>query len=200
MLTTTATKILPAPMPPLQLGTGASPYGIYLEYAIVPVSIPSERAGYMSKAIKPARLRLELSAKSRAEEHAQRLVVLLFDLRCKSPLRKGKRGYHLPPRHVAHRCQRRHIFLGEALEAEVMALEPYFIHTQIERLKNKDDTMFYEHAQSEAMVITDTEPLDGVDCNNDVLGYVTLGVDTTTIKNGTANRPTGEAISSASSS
>ena len=92
------------------------------------------------------------------------------------------------------------IFFDEALEAEIMALEPYVNHTQIERLKNSDDTIFYEHAQSGAMVTVDTEPLDGVDYKNGVLGYVTLGVDTTTIKNGTTASPLGEAINSTSSS
>lgn len=83
------------------------------------------------------------------------------------------------------------IFFAEELEQEIMALEPYVSHTEIDRLTNDGDGIFAEVIQAGAMANVDTEPLDGVDYKNGVLAYITLGIDTTTIKNGTTVSPTG---------
>lgn len=88
------------------------------------------------------------------------------------------------------------IFFDEALEQEIMALEPYVSHTEIDRLVNDDDGIYTTESTSKlslqrrrddfrgalfadtwiagAMTLLDTEPLDGVDYKNGVLGYITL--------------------------
>ncbi|KAL9528556.1 hypothetical protein SMMN14_07729 [Sphaerulina musiva] len=88
------------------------------------------------------------------------------------------------------------IFIDEPLSAQIMAMEPYASHTEIERLKNSGDGIYAQQAQSGAMPFVDTEPLDGVDYANGVLGYITLAIDTTTIKNGTSQPPNGFPINS----
>lgn len=81
------------------------------------------------------------------------------------------------------------IFIDEALEQEIMALEPYVSHTEIDRLVNDDDGIYTTESTTGAMTLLDTEPLDGVDYKNGVLGYITLGVDATKTKNGTTVDP-----------
>ncbi|CAI7610001.1 unnamed protein product [Penicillium bialowiezense] len=76
------------------------------------------------------------------------------------------------------------IFIDEALEDEIMALEPYASHTQIERVPNDVDGIYTTESMTGAMTLLDTEPLDGVDYRNGVIGYITLGVDPSSIKNG----------------
>lgn len=91
------------------------------------------------------------------------------------------------------------IFIDEPLSAQIMAMEPYASHTEIERLKNSGDGIYAQQAQctclsreesssavratkkltrqlflAGAMPFVDTEPLDGVDYANGVLGYITL--------------------------
>ncbi|CAK3935353.1 aromatic compound dioxygenase [Lecanosticta acicola] len=83
------------------------------------------------------------------------------------------------------------IFFAEELEREIMALEPYSSHTEIERTTNVGDGIFAQVVNSGAMANVDTEPLDGVDYKNGVLAYITLGIETTTIKNGTTASPIG---------
>ncbi|EYE90854.1 intradiol ring-cleavage dioxygenase [Aspergillus ruber CBS 135680] len=77
------------------------------------------------------------------------------------------------------------IFIDEKLEQEIMALEPYASHTEIERVKNLDDGIYTTESNTGAMTILDTEPLDGVDYMNGVVGYITLGIQQTHIRNGT---------------
>ncbi|TVY19351.1 hypothetical protein LARI1_G003574, partial [Lachnellula arida] len=76
------------------------------------------------------------------------------------------------------------IFIDEALEQEIMAVEPYASHTQISRYTNAEDGIYSTESVTGAMTVLDTEPLDGVDYKNGVLGYITLGVDTTEIRDG----------------
>ncbi|KAJ5385697.1 hypothetical protein N7509_008238 [Penicillium cosmopolitanum] len=76
------------------------------------------------------------------------------------------------------------IFIDETLEKEIMAIEPYASHTQIERVPNDIDGIYTTESITGAMTLLDTEPLDGVDYRNGVIGYITLGVDPSSIKNG----------------
>ena len=84
-----------------------------------------------------------------------------------------------------------------------MAVEPYSQHVEIDRVQNDVDGIYAEQALGEfsfapilrvvilmeviagVMNYADVEPLDGVDMKNGVLAYIALGIDTTTIKNGT---------------
>lgn len=91
------------------------------------------------------------------------------------------------------------IFADETISQEIMALEPYASHTQIERVKNDADGIYTHESASKyltkdlisslslspklatnfrisagAMTVMDTEPLDGVDNKNGVFGYITL--------------------------
>lgn len=84
------------------------------------------------------------------------------------------------------------IFIDEPLSAQIMALEPYVNHTEITRLANSGDSIYAEQIECEflelicygvvladailagAMSFIDTEPLDGYDYANGVLGYITL--------------------------
>ncbi|KAJ8131365.1 hypothetical protein O1611_g2262 [Lasiodiplodia mahajangana] len=70
------------------------------------------------------------------------------------------------------------LFFEEALSAQIMALEPYASHTQIERTTNDVDDIFAASSDgwNPAFSIV---PADGVDVANGMIGYITLGVDPT---------------------
>jgi protocatechuate 3,4-dioxygenase beta subunit len=74
------------------------------------------------------------------------------------------------------------LFLAEDLSAQLMALEPYAGHTAINRTTNDIDSIYATETangfNAELMVV----PMDGVDYANGIIGYATIGVDTTTKK------------------
>ncbi|KAL2690007.1 hypothetical protein Neosp_004073 [[Neocosmospora] mangrovei] len=76
------------------------------------------------------------------------------------------------------------IFIDELLTRQLMALEPYVSHTEIERVKNADDGIYNQESATGAMTLLDTEPLDGKDYTKGVFGYITLGVQMSQIRNG----------------
>ncbi|KAL3473070.1 Intradiol ring-cleavage dioxygenase [Aspergillus californicus] len=78
------------------------------------------------------------------------------------------------------------IFIDEALTERIMALEPYASHTEIQRLQNENDGIFVTESETGAMTLLDAEPLDGVDYENGVFGYITLGIQTSQIRNGSS--------------
>ncbi|RDH32748.1 Intradiol ring-cleavage dioxygenase [Aspergillus welwitschiae] len=90
------------------------------------------------------------------------------------------------------------LFFNEDVATQVMAVPPYAYHTQIPRKPVSQDGVWYEESLTGAMTIMDTEPLDGQDYANGVLGYITLGVDTTAIHNGTTENPNPSIPTSAS--
>lgn len=69
-----------------------------------------------------------------------------------------------------------------------MALEPYVSHTQINRTLNSEDSLdiFGEASAGGYSPIVNIVPADGEDVANGMIGYITMGVDTTTVLNLTA--------------
>lgn len=73
------------------------------------------------------------------------------------------------------------LYFDEALEAQIMALEPYVSHTEIERMTNAEDNLFdFSYANGYDPIIS-VVPEDGEDVENGMIGYVTIGVDTTAV-------------------
>ncbi|KAI0468322.1 Intradiol ring-cleavage dioxygenase [Xylaria cf. heliscus] len=70
------------------------------------------------------------------------------------------------------------LFFEEALSAQIMALEPYASHTQIERTTNDVDDIFAASSNGWNPAFS-VVPADGVDVANGMIGYITLGVDPT---------------------
>ncbi|KAM5367248.1 hypothetical protein ACJZ2D_010081 [Fusarium nematophilum] len=91
------------------------------------------------------------------------------------------------------------IFMDELLSRQLMALEPYVNHTEIERVENADDGIYNQESSSKwfsdfglvclrvsglgskakfclagAMTLLDTEPLGREDYAKGVFGYITL--------------------------
>lgn len=81
------------------------------------------------------------------------------------------------------------IFIPEDLSEEIMALEPYASHTEIERLQNSKDGIYLQVEESGTDSTVNYEPLDGVDVKNGVLAYVTFGVELNVTRNGTTASP-----------
>lgn len=75
------------------------------------------------------------------------------------------------------------LFFDEALEEQIMALEPYVSHTEINRTANDVDSQgIYTAAQAGGFnPVVDIAPLDGVNVENGMVGYITMGIDTTNI-------------------
>ncbi|KAF3021015.1 hypothetical protein E8E14_011067 [Neopestalotiopsis sp. 37M] len=69
------------------------------------------------------------------------------------------------------------LFFNETVSAQIMSLEPYASHTQINRTMNSVDSIFsYDGGYNPVVSVV---PADGVDIRNGMIGYITIGVDTT---------------------
>lgn len=66
------------------------------------------------------------------------------------------------------------------MSAQLMALEPYASHTQINRTTNDVDDIYAGETANGWDPSLQLVPMDGVDISNGVIGYVTVGVDTAT--------------------
>lgn len=64
-----------------------------------------------------------------------------------------------------------------------MALEPYVSHTQINRTTNAKDTLISGSFEDGYSPIISVVPADGKDIKNGMIGYITIGVDTSAIEN-----------------
>lgn len=75
------------------------------------------------------------------------------------------------------------LFFTEELEEQIMALEPYASHTQINRTLNSEDSMdiIGEASTGGYSPIVNIIPADGEDVANGMIGYITMGVDTTSV-------------------
>lgn len=75
------------------------------------------------------------------------------------------------------------LYFEEDLEEQIMALEPYVSHTEINRTRNYEDSqdIFTESQVGGYNAVFDIAPLDGENVENGMVGYITMGIDTTNI-------------------
>lgn len=71
------------------------------------------------------------------------------------------------------------LFFDEELSQQIMAMEPYSQHTEIERTTNDIDSIYSGETGTGWEPIVQVEALDGVDMSNGMVGYITLGVNMT---------------------
>ncbi|KAJ5679041.1 aromatic compound dioxygenase [Penicillium macrosclerotiorum] len=74
------------------------------------------------------------------------------------------------------------LYFAEDLEEEIMAMEPYVSHTQINRTTNAQDSVFSQDTDGGYNPVISVVPADGKDVKNGMIGYITIGVDTTAIE------------------
>ncbi|KAI8170060.1 hypothetical protein K4K49_005442 [Colletotrichum sp. SAR 10_70] len=76
------------------------------------------------------------------------------------------------------------IYFDEDVSAQIMALEPYVSHTQINRTKNVEDSqsLFDQSTVGGYSPIIEVVPLDGENIENGMVGYITMGVDTSALE------------------
>lgn len=72
------------------------------------------------------------------------------------------------------------VFINETISAQLMALEPYASHTTINRTTNDIDSIFAAEIANGFDPNLQIVPLDGENIENGVVGYITIGVDTST--------------------
>lgn len=63
-----------------------------------------------------------------------------------------------------------------------MSMEPYVSHTQINRTTNAEDTVFPEDLEGGYNPVVSVVPVDEDDLSKGLIGYITIGVDTTAIE------------------
>lgn len=73
------------------------------------------------------------------------------------------------------------LYIADDIAEELMALEPYVSHTAINRTTNAVDGIFESNTLGGYNPIIDLVAADGVDMANGVIGYITMGVDTSNI-------------------
>lgn len=61
----------------------------------------------------------------------------------------------------------------------IMAQEPYVGHTAINRTTNSEDSVYYQGFSNGYSPVIDIVAADGVDITNGMIGYITIGIDTT---------------------
>lgn len=71
------------------------------------------------------------------------------------------------------------LYFDEALEEQIMALEPYSTHTEINRTTNADDTVYPEDTENGYNPVISIVAADGVNVENGMIGYITMTIDTT---------------------
>ncbi|KAL2694896.1 hypothetical protein Neosp_001485 [[Neocosmospora] mangrovei] len=70
------------------------------------------------------------------------------------------------------------LYFDEATSNQLMALEPYASHTEINRTTNDVDWVYASGFENGYNPVVDVVPLDGKDIRNGVIGYITMGIDT----------------------
>ena len=76
------------------------------------------------------------------------------------------------------------LYFNESISETLMASEPYVSHTQINRTTNAVDSIFSDGFSGGCNPVISVVAADGVDVKNGVIGYITIGVDTTAIETG----------------
>ncbi|KAJ5685842.1 hypothetical protein N7536_008461 [Penicillium majusculum] len=74
------------------------------------------------------------------------------------------------------------LYFEEELEKKVMALQPYASHTQINRTHNDVDMEFSKGETNGYNPVVSVVPVDDDDLTKGLIGYITIGVDTTAIE------------------
>ncbi|OQD66183.1 hypothetical protein PENPOL_c005G03274 [Penicillium polonicum] len=74
------------------------------------------------------------------------------------------------------------LYFQEDLEKKVMALQPYASHTQINRTRNDVDMEFSKGEVNGYNPVVSVVPVDDDDLTKGLIGYITIGVDTTAIQ------------------
>jgi hypothetical protein len=70
------------------------------------------------------------------------------------------------------------LYFNESLSETIMALEPYVSHTQINRTTNDEDSVYYQGFYNDYNPVIDVVAADGEDVTQGMIGYITIGVDT----------------------
>lgn len=74
------------------------------------------------------------------------------------------------------------LYFDEEVEQQIMALEPYTLHTEINRTLNSEDTIFSNGFVGGYDPVVNIVPMDGEDVTKGVIGYITMGVNTSAIE------------------
>ncbi|KAJ5557419.1 hypothetical protein N7494_001334 [Penicillium frequentans] len=74
------------------------------------------------------------------------------------------------------------LYFQEALEEKIMAMEPYASHTQINRTRNDVDMEFSKGTKNGYNPVVSVVAIDENDLSKGLIGYITIGVDTTAIE------------------
>ncbi|WYZ37952.1 hypothetical protein EsH8_II_001458 [Colletotrichum jinshuiense] len=67
------------------------------------------------------------------------------------------------------------LYFNETVSQEIMSLEPYVGHTEINRTTNDVDSVFSSGLANGYNPVIDIVPLDGSDIKNGMVGYITIG-------------------------
>ncbi|KAI1426550.1 Intradiol ring-cleavage dioxygenase [Xylaria sp. FL1777] len=71
------------------------------------------------------------------------------------------------------------LYFSEDLSAQIMALDPYTAHTQVNRTTNSVDSIYAGGTEDGYNPIFSIVPVDGENYENGMIGYITIGVDPT---------------------
>ncbi|EIT80512.1 protocatechuate 3,4-dioxygenase beta subunit [Aspergillus oryzae 100-8] len=74
------------------------------------------------------------------------------------------------------------LYFDEKLEENIMAMEPYSSHTQINRTRNDVDMEFSKGTANGYNPVVSVVPVDENDLTKGLIGYITIGVDTSAIE------------------
>ncbi|KAE8147617.1 aromatic compound dioxygenase [Aspergillus avenaceus] len=70
------------------------------------------------------------------------------------------------------------IYFEEKLSQKIMSVEPYASHTEVKRTTNAEDMVFDQDTKNGYNPVVNIVPVDGEDVTKGMIGYITIGVDT----------------------